>query len=81
MRTLPYTCAQVQGYLADAHESRKRTLEALEYAIENSRNSQRMLKRAQLISIDADIEKWENMVMTICNIDNPLDMKQGLPIR
>lgn len=81
MRTPVYTCEQAQEYLADAHAARKRTLEAIEYAIENSRNSQRMVKREHLSSIDADIAKWEQVCSLVCNLDNPIDIKQGLPTR
>jgi hypothetical protein len=77
---LLYTCDEAKANLKEALEARSKVLNAKMYSMENSRNSQRRLERESLANINADIEKWEQVVLAVCGDSCTLDIKQGLPV-
>lgn len=82
MRTQIYTCEEAKEHLTKALAALDRSLEAQKYTVENSRNSQRMVERASISQLTANVERWEGIVADVCNEDGcVLDMKQGLPPR
>lgn len=82
MSTQIYTCDEAKERLKKALDALDRTLEAQKYTVENSRNSQRMVERASLTQLTANVERWEAIVASVCTDDGcVLDMKQGLPPR
>lgn len=77
---LLYTCEEAKAHLGKALDAKDKILNARMYSVENSRNSQRRIERVSLPDINAEIERWEQIVIAVCGDGTcTLDMKQGLP--